>query len=63
LSTLLDDAFAHHVWATAKLIDACTAITSLRVEPPIIDVWEFGKASGRSVEVEPQMASPERNSS
>src|SRR6266851_6762120 len=31
----------------------CTALTSLGVEPPIIDVWEFGKEVGRSVESMP----------
>ncbi len=32
----------------------CTALTSLGVEPPIIDVWEFGKEVGRNVESMPQ---------
>jgi uncharacterized damage-inducible protein DinB len=27
MSTLLDDAFAHHVWATVRLIDACLPLT------------------------------------
>ena len=114
---LLDDAFGHHVWATARLIDAClaldpeqlgttvpgtygsiietmrhlvaeetdpnadvvrhrddgtdshaplgirlaqalhhgtdhrsqvcTALTSLGVEPPAIDVWDFAEKDGR----------------
>ncbi len=26
-ASLFDDAFAHHVWATDRLIDACTALT------------------------------------
>jgi uncharacterized damage-inducible protein DinB len=26
-ASLLDDAFAHHVWATVRLIDTCTALT------------------------------------
>ena len=26
-ATLLDDAVAHHVWATERLIDACAALT------------------------------------
>ena len=51
----------HH--GTDHRSQICTALTQLGVEPPIIDVWEFGKVSGRSVEVEPQAASPERNSS
>ena len=28
MTTLLDDAFAHHVWATLGLIDACSALTA-----------------------------------
>ena len=28
----------------------CTALTSLGVEPPSIDVWDFGLAAGRSTE-------------
>ena len=27
MSSLLDDAFAHHIWATERLIDACAALT------------------------------------
>jgi uncharacterized damage-inducible protein DinB len=27
-ASLLSDAFAHHIWATERLIDACTALTS-----------------------------------
>jgi len=27
MTTLLDDAFAHHVWATLRLIDACSKLT------------------------------------
>src|SRR4030095_10500579 len=119
--SLLDDAFAHHVWATLRLIDAClpltreeldtpvpgtygsilektrqlveadnyylrelesepppqhrsltdvrlaqaihhgtdqrsqicTALTTLGLEPPLIDVWAFGVQTGRVVEVPP----------
>ncbi|MGH2611149.1 MAG: hypothetical protein ACRDHF_18875, partial [Tepidiformaceae bacterium] len=25
-ASLLDDAFAHHMWATVRLIDTCTAL-------------------------------------
>ena len=31
----------------------CTALTTLGVEPPIIDVWEFGLQTGRVVESSP----------
>jgi uncharacterized damage-inducible protein DinB len=31
----------------------CTALTSLGVEPPGIDLWEYGLQSGRSVEQMP----------
>ena len=27
MTSLLDDAFAHHIWATERLIDACAALT------------------------------------
>jgi len=32
MATLLDDAFAHHVWATDRLIDACAALTPEQLE-------------------------------
>ena len=28
----------------------CTALTSLGLEPPSVDVWDYGLAAGRSVE-------------
>jgi uncharacterized damage-inducible protein DinB len=31
----------------------CTALTTLGVEPPFIDVWDFGLTDGRVVEVPP----------
>ena len=31
----------------------CTALTTLGVEPPFIDVWDFGVQDGRVVEIEP----------
>jgi uncharacterized damage-inducible protein DinB len=31
----------------------CTALTTIGVEPPSLDVWDYGLASGRSVEVMP----------
>jgi uncharacterized damage-inducible protein DinB len=33
-ATLLDDAFAHHVWATERLIDACTKLTPEQLRTP-----------------------------
>lgn len=47
----------HH--GTDHRSQICTALTSLRVEPPIIDVWEFGRETGRSVETMPEPASTE----
>lgn len=38
----------HH--GTDHRSQICTALTSLGVEPPIIDVWEYGLVSGRIVE-------------
>ena len=36
MTSLLDDAFAHHIWATERLIDACAGLTpdQLRVPAP-----------------------------
>jgi hypothetical protein len=31
----------------------CTALTTLGVEPPLIDVWAFGLLTGRVVETSP----------
>jgi uncharacterized damage-inducible protein DinB len=33
-ASLLDDACAHHVWATEKLIDACAALTPEQLRTP-----------------------------
>jgi uncharacterized damage-inducible protein DinB len=44
----------HH--GTDHRSQICTALTSLGVEPPIIDVWEFGKQAGRNVETMPEPA-------
>jgi uncharacterized damage-inducible protein DinB len=33
-ATLLDDAMAHHVWATETLLDACTRLTSEQLSTP-----------------------------
>ena len=34
-STLLDDAFAHHAWATLQVMDACEALTSEQLETTV----------------------------
>jgi uncharacterized damage-inducible protein DinB len=31
----------------------CTALTTLGVEPPGIDVWEFGMQTGRVIDIPP----------
>ena len=41
----------HH--GTDHRSQVCTALTSLGVEPPPIDVWDFGVEHGRVVEVFP----------
>ncbi len=33
-ASLLDDVFAHHVWATERLIDACAALTPEQLAAP-----------------------------
>jgi uncharacterized damage-inducible protein DinB len=38
----------HH--GTDHRSQICTALTSLGVEPPGIDVWEYGSATGRVVD-------------
>jgi len=44
----------HH--GTDHRSQVCTALTRIGVDPPNIDVWEFGKEAGRNVEVEPEPA-------
>jgi uncharacterized damage-inducible protein DinB len=39
----------HH--GTDHRSQICTALTSLGLEPPSIDVWDFGRQAGRVVEV------------
>jgi uncharacterized damage-inducible protein DinB len=39
----------HH--GTDHRSQVCTALTSLGIEPPLIDVWDFGEAAGRVSEV------------
>ncbi len=34
MTTLLDDAFAHHIWATERLIDECAALTPEQLRTP-----------------------------
>ncbi len=41
----------HH--GTDHRSQICTALTSLGIEPPSIDVWDFGLAAGRSVDLPP----------
>jgi uncharacterized damage-inducible protein DinB len=41
----------HH--GTDHRSQICTALTTLGVEPPLIDVWAFGFQTGRVVEVPP----------
>ena len=41
----------HH--GTDHRSQICTALTTLGVEPPLIDVWDFGWEDGRVVEIEP----------
>jgi uncharacterized damage-inducible protein DinB len=59
-----DDGSETHAPATIRLAQAlhhgtdhrsqiCTALTTIGVEPPAIDVWDFGSLDGRVVEVPP----------
>ncbi|MEA2551314.1 MAG: hypothetical protein QOE25_1083 [Actinomycetota bacterium] len=41
----------HH--GTDHRSQICTALTTLGVEPPAIDVWDFGLIDGRVVEISP----------
>jgi uncharacterized damage-inducible protein DinB len=41
----------HH--GTDHRSQICTALTTLGVEPPAIDVWDFGRQEGRVVVVSP----------
>ncbi len=42
----------HH--GTDHRSQICTVLTTLGVEPPLIDVWDFGEQDGRVVEVQPR---------
>ena len=39
----------HH--GTDHRSQICTALTTLGMEPPFIDVWDYGEQDGRVVEV------------
>ena len=41
----------HH--GTDHRSQICTALTTIGVEPPPIDVWDFGAQDGRVIKVEP----------
>jgi len=34
IASLLDDAIAHHIWATERLIDACNGVTAKQLSTP-----------------------------
>lgn len=34
-ASLLDDAFAHHIWATESLLDECAALTAEQLKMPV----------------------------
>ena len=44
----------HH--GTDHRSQICTALTQLGIEPPLIDVWDFGFSQNRLVETEPTIA-------
>ena len=39
MTTLLDDAFAHHTWATERLIDVCESLTTEQLETPAPGIY------------------------
>ena len=41
----------HH--GTDHRSQICTALTSLGIEPPFIDVWDFGQQQGTVIDIEP----------
>jgi len=47
----------HH--GTDHRSQICTVLTTLGIEPPAIDVWDFGAQNGRTVEVPPTRPSPD----
>jgi uncharacterized damage-inducible protein DinB len=46
----------HH--GTDHRSQVCTALTQLGIEPPLIDLWDFGNETGRVTEVEPTISAP-----
>jgi uncharacterized damage-inducible protein DinB len=44
----------HH--GTDHRSQVCTALTSLGIEPPLIDVWDYAESQGRLVETPPTIA-------
>jgi len=42
----------HH--GTDHRSQICTALTSLGIEPPLIDVWDYGETQGRVSQVPSQ---------
>ena len=46
----------HH--GTDHRSQICTALTQLGIEPPLIDLWDFGEAEGRTRETEPTTSAP-----
>jgi uncharacterized damage-inducible protein DinB len=41
----------HH--GTDHRSQVATALTTLGIDPPLIDVWDYGQAAGRTVEIPP----------
>ena len=46
----------HH--GTDHRSQICTALTQLGIEPPLIDLWDFGEAKGLTRETEPTTSAP-----
>jgi uncharacterized damage-inducible protein DinB len=38
-TSLLNDAFAHHIWATEQLIDACAVVTPAQLQTPVMGTY------------------------
>ena len=39
MTSLLDDAFAHHIWATEQIIDACATLTREQLETSTAGIY------------------------
>ena len=48
---IVRDLALHH--GTDHRSQICTALTTLDVQPPAIDVWDFGEQAGRVFDVPP----------